>query len=128
MHLEVNGYWAAYFPQRKVTGDATSILEKAFWEMISGSVDVLSVYGFLKTYIMIVTIMKDYGTLDPDDDDAGFRYGYRVTIIAQFKQDLYNKNFSLQDQGKCDQIDTLQNRINFWLKIIDMGGPVPDNF
>ena len=52
--------------------------------------------------------MKDYVTLEPDDDnDADFSCGYRVTMIAQFKQDLYNKNFSHQDQGKGDQIDTL---------------------
>ena len=34
-------------------------------------------------------------------------------MIAQFKQDIYNKNFSLQDQGKCDENDTLQERIVF---------------
>ena len=48
------------------------ILEQAFWEMIFGSVDVLPVYGFLKTYFLMVTNMKDYVTLDPDDDDADF--------------------------------------------------------
>ena len=37
------------------------------------------------------------------------------------------KIFSLQDQGKGDQIDTLQNRIKFWLKIFVTGGPVPDS-
>ena len=48
-------------------------------------------------------------------------------MISQFKQDLYNKNFSLQDQGKDDEIDTLQKRIKFWLNIINMGeGPIPD--
>ena len=46
--------------------------------------------------------MKDYVTLDPDDADADFRYRCRDTMIAQFKQDLYNKNFSLQDQDKRD--------------------------
>ena len=56
----------------------------------------------------MVTNMKDYLTLDPADDDADFRYGYRDKMIAQFKQDLY-KNFSIQDQGESDQIDTLQN-------------------
>ena len=61
----------------------------------------------------MVTKMKDYVTLDPDDVDADFRYGYRDTVIAQFKHDLYNKKFSLQDESKGDQIDTLQNRINF---------------
>ena len=125
LHREVNGYWPAYFPQRKLTRDKGSILEKTFWEMIYGSEDVLPVYGFLKTYIMMVTNMKDYVTLDPIDFDADFRYDYRDTMIAQFEQDLYNKNFSLQ--GKGDQIDTLQNRIAFWLNINNMGSPIPDN-
>ena len=48
-------------------------------------------------------------------------------MIAQFKEDLYNKNFSLEDQSKGDQIDTLQNRINFWLNVLDTGDPIPDN-
>ena len=48
-------------------------------------------------------------------------------MIAQFKQDFYNKNFSLQDKGKGDKINTLQNRIKFWLNVIDMGGPLPNN-
>ena len=58
-------------------------------------------YRFLKTYLLMVTKLKEYVRLDPDDDDdADFRFGYRDTIIAQFKQDLYNKNFSFRDQGK----------------------------
>ena len=61
------------------------------------------------------------------DYDADFRYIYRDTMIAQFKQDLYNKNISLQDQSKGDQTDTLQNRIKCWFNIIDMGGPIFDN-
>ena len=56
---------------------------------------------------MMVTNMKDYVTLDLDYDDAEFRYGHRDTMKVQFKQDLYNENFSLQDQGNCDQIDIL---------------------
>ena len=77
----------------------------------------------------MVTNLKVYVTLDPDDYDAVFRYEYRDTMIAQFKKDLYNKKFSLQDQGKDDQIDTLQNRIKLWLNAIDdTGGSIlPDN-
>ena len=71
--------------------------------------------------------MKDYLTLDDNDDDADFRYKYRDTMIAQFKQNLLNKNYSLQDQGKCDEKDTLQNRIKFWLNGFSLGGPIPDN-
>ena len=88
LHRKMNGCWPAYFPQRKLNKDESILLEKAFLEMIFGSLDVLAVYGFLKTYVMMVTYMKDYDTRDPDDDDSDFRYGYRETMIAQFKQDL----------------------------------------
>ena len=50
---------------------------------------------------------------DDEDEAEQWGYGYRDTMIAQFKQHLYSKNFSPQDQGKEDQIDTLQNRIKF---------------
>ena len=54
--------------------------------------------------------------------------GYKDDMITQFKQDIYNKNFTLQDQGKDNPIDTLENRIKFWINIISNAqGPVPDN-
>ena len=128
LHREVNGYRPATFPQSKLTIDEGMELEKAFWEMIFGSVYVLPMYGLLKTYIMMVTNSKDYVTLDPDDADADFRYGFRDPETAQLKQDLYNKNFTLQDHGKYDPIDTFENRINFWLRILNKDeGPIPDN-
>ena len=37
LHREVNGYWPAYFPQRKLTRDESSRLENALWVMIFGS-------------------------------------------------------------------------------------------
>ena len=48
-------------------------------------------------------------------------------MIAQFKQCLYNKNFSLQDQDK--RVDSLQKRTNFWLNYVAVheGAPIPDN-
>ena len=49
-------------------------------------------------------------------------------MIAQFEQDLYNKNFTLQAQGKDDSIDTLDNRIKFWINIISNDeGLIPEN-
>ena len=49
-------------------------------------------------------------------------------MMAEFEQDLYNKNFTLQDQGKDDPIDTLENRIKFWLNIFNKDeGLIPDN-
>ena len=111
LHREVNGFWPAFFPQRKLTRDEGMKLEKTFWEMIFGSVDVLPLYRFLKTYFMMVTNMKNYVTLDSDGDDADFRYDYRDIMIAQFKQDSNNKNFSLRDQDKRD--NSLQKGTNF---------------
>ena len=45
------------------------VLEKAFCEMIIGSEGVLSVFGFLKTYIMLVTKTEDYVKDDDDGED-----------------------------------------------------------
>ena len=48
-------------------------------------------------------------------------------MIAQFKQDSYNKNFTLQDQGKDHPNDTRQYRNKVWIKIISNAeGPIPD--
>ena len=64
---------------------------------------------------------------DPDESEQ-WDCGYRDDMIAQFKQDLYNKSFTLQDRGKDDPIDTLENRIKIWLITINKAqGPVPDN-
>ena len=75
----------------------------------------------------MVNNMKDYVTLDPDDDYAEFRRSKRDTMAAQFEQVFYNKNFSFQYLGKGGQIDTLQKRIEFWPNNFDMRGPIPDN-
>ena len=88
MHREVNGYWLAYFPQRKLNGDEGSILENAFSEKIFRFVDDLLVLAFFKTYIVMVSSMTVYLTLDDDDDDADFRYNYKNTMIAEFKEDI----------------------------------------
>ena len=65
---------------------------------------------------------------DDSDEEEQWGYGYRADMIAQFKQDLYNKNYALQDQGKDDEIDTLENRIKFWINNISNDqGSVPDN-
>ena len=68
----------------------------------------------------------DYYSDGKEEEQWG--YGYKDDMIAQFKQDLYNKNFTLQDQGKDDPIDTLENRIKFWVdNISNDEGSVPDN-
>ena len=85
-----------------------------------GSEDNLPVYGFSETYIMMVASMKNCLTNDDDDDDADFKNIFRGNMTAEIKQTLCNKNFSLQDQGKCDENATLQKRIKFWANVKDM--------
>ena len=78
------------------------------------------------------TNINNYVTIRFWDDDLDegeqWGYGYRDDMMTQFKQGLFNKNFTLQNQGKDDSIDTLENKINFWNNIIsNYQGPVPDN-
>ena len=64
---------------------------------------------------------------DPDEEEQ-WGYGYRDDMITKFKQVLFNKNYTLQVQGKDDPIDTLDNRITFWINNINNNeGPIPDN-
>ena len=133
LHREVNSYWAAFFPQRKLTRDEGMKLEKAFWEVILTSNDNdLALFGFLKLYFRMCTKRNENIPVRPWpdnlDDEKQWGYGYRDDMITQFKQDLNNKNYTFQDQGKDDPIDTLDNRIKFWINIISNDeGPVPDN-
>ena len=60
LHGEVNGYWPASFPQRKLTRDEGMKLEEAFWEMIYNSVEVLALYDFLNLYFRMCTKIKNY--------------------------------------------------------------------
>ena len=63
------------------------------------------------------------------NEEEQWGYGNRDDMKAQFEQDLYNKIFTLQDQGKEDEIDTLENRIKFSINIISNAeGSVRDNF
>ena len=133
LHREVNGYWPAFFPQRKLIRDEGVELEKAFWEMIFTSKDYdLALFDFLKLYFRMCTVINNYVPVrrwfdDPDEEEQ-WGYGYRADMKAQFKQDLNNKKLTGQDQGKADEIDTLEKRIKFWINIIiNEEGPIPDN-
>ena len=53
---------------------------------------------------------------DPEEEEWGC--GYIYDMIAQFKQDLSIKKFTLQDRGKDDEIDTFENRNKLWIDII----------
>ena len=124
LHKEVNGYWPAFFPQRKLTRDEGIKLERAFWDMIYMSNDNdLAVFDFLKLYFRMCTNITDHVPIrpwfdDPDEEEQ-WGYGYRDDMIAQFEQDLYNKNYTLQDQGK-KTIQLILSRIelNFGLILL----------
>ena len=132
-HLLVNGYRPAFFPQRKLTRDESIKLEKAFWEVILTSNDNdLALFDFFKLYFRMCTNITNHVPIrswfdDPDEEEQ-WGYGYRDDMIAQFKQDIYNKNYTLQGQGEDNPIVTLENRIKFWINIISNDqGSVPDN-
>ena len=136
LQREVNGYWPSFFPQRKLTRDEGMKLEKAFWEVILTSNDNdLALFDFLKLYFRMCTNITDHVPIrywdyyDGDgNEEEQWGYGYKDDMIAQFKQDLHNKNYTLQNQGKDDPIDTLDNTIKFWINIIGNDqGSVPDN-
>ena len=100
-------------------------LEKAFWEVLFTSNDNdLALFDFLKLYFRMCTNITDYVPIrywdyyNDGNEEEQWGYGYRDDMITQFKQDLYKKNFTLQDQGKDDEIATLENRIIFWINII----------
>ena len=135
LHRKVNRYWPAFFPQRKLTRDEGINFEKAFWEMIYTSNEIdLALFDFLIIYFRMCTNITDHVPISYWDsyndgkEEEQWGYGYRDDMIAQFKQDLYNKNFTLQNQGKNGPIDTLENRIKYWINIISNDqGSVPDN-
>ena len=133
LHREVNGYCPAFFPQRKLTRDEGIKLERAFWEMIYMSNDNdLALFDFLNLYFRMCTNINNHVPTRPwfgvPDEEEQWGYGYRDDMIAQFEQGLYNKNFTHQDQGKDDPIDTLENRNKFWINIISNDeGPIPKN-
>ena len=45
-HREVDGYWTAYFPERKLTRHESDIVEKAFWKMLFATRDTKEVEEF----------------------------------------------------------------------------------
>ena len=135
LHGEVNGYWPAIFPQRKLNRDECMKLEKAFWEMIyTSSENDLSLFDFLKVYFRMCTNITHHVPIrywdyyNDGNEEEQWGYGYTDDMVVQFEQDFNNKNFTLQDQGKDGPIDTLENRIKFWIKIISNDqGSVPDS-
>ena len=107
LHKKAFGYYPAYFPQRKLTGDESIKLEKAFWKMFFATRDIKEVEEFWYTYFMMITNMKDYFVKESEDE---VRKVFRDTMEGQFEHDLYNKYFS--NQIESDKNDTLQQKSN----------------
>ena len=124
---------ASLFSQRKLTRDEGMILEKTLWEKIYTTKDCIEVFEFLKTYFRKCTNIKNYVPVcpwfDDPDDEVQWGYGFRDYMIAHIKQDFYNKTFGLQDQGKDEEIDTLENRNKFRFNFTNIAkGPILDSF
>ena len=112
----------ALFPNRKLIGDEGSILQKAFWKMFFASRDIKAVEVFWWTSFMMKTNLKDY-FLEKNEEEV--RKVFRETMEGQFEHDLYIKSFS--DQLESHDVEfTLQQRIKWWMLVVDSGGPIPD--
>ena len=66
--------------------------------------------------------MKDYFLKEKEDE---VRKVFRDTMEGQFEHDLFNKSYS--NQIESDENDTLQQRIEWWITVVDRGGLIPDN-
>ena len=91
LHREVNGYYPVFFPQRKLTRDEGMKLEKAFWEMIYNSAEVLALYDFVKLYFRMCTNINNYVPVRrwyDEIEEEQWGYGYRDDMMGQFVQDL----------------------------------------
>ena len=92
MHRVVNGYWPAYFLQRKLTRDERIKFSKVFWEMIFVADECVEVYDFLNSYFRMCTNMKNYVParpwFDDPEEEEQWGCGYRDDTITQIKQDL----------------------------------------
>ena len=122
MHKKAYGYTPAYFPNRRLIGDEANILEKVFWKMFFATGDIKEVEDFWWTFFMMTTNMKDYFVKENEDE---VRKVFRDTMAGQFEHALYIKSFS--NQIESDENDTLEQRIEWWMTVVDRGGPIPDN-
>ena len=106
LHREVNGYWPAYFPQKKLTRDENFILEKVSWKMFSATRDIKEVKEFWLTYFMMTTNLKDFILEDSEE----LRKAFTDTMDGQCELDLYIKSFS--NQLESDELEfTTNNRM-----------------
>ena len=82
--------------------------------------DNKEVEEFSLTFFMMTKNLKDSFIEDIEE----FRKVSRDTMEGQFEHDLYKKSFS--NQIESDELDTLQQRIEWWMTVVDRGGPMPN--
>ena len=121
LHREVSGNSPVYFPQRKLTKDENIIAEKASWKKSYATRKLKEVQEFWLTYFMMTTNMKDYFL----EDNEEIRKVFRDTMEGQFEHDWYNNSFSKQLES--GETDTLQQRIVWWMVVVDGRCPILNN-
>ena len=70
---------------------------------------------------MMTTNMID----DILEDNEEITKDFKDTMEGQFEQNLYKESFS--NQLESNETDTLQQRIKWWMMIVDRGGPIPND-
>ena len=55
-----------------------------------------------------------------------FRTEFRVMMESRFEHNLCDKSSSNQREFD-DDVDTLRQRIKWWLLVVDRGGPIPND-
>ena len=69
----------------------------------------------------MTTNMKEYF---PKENEEEVSKVFRDTMEGQFEHGFFNKTFS--NQLESDDEFTLQQRIEWWMTIVDRGSPIPD--
>ena len=70
----------------------------------------------------MTTKMEDYIL---KDNEVELRKLFRDTMAGQFERELYSKFFS--NHLESDEIDTLQQRIEWWMVVVDRGARIPND-
>ena len=71
---------------------------------------------------MMTTIMKDF--IFEDNEES--RKVFRESMEGQFEHIFYDKSFN--DQLESDETDALQQRIEWWMVVVDRGVRHPTTF
>ena len=122
LHRAVYAYWRACFPHRKLVEDENIILEEVFWKMFFATRGTKQVEEFWLIYFMMTTNMKVFVF---EDNEEELKKLHEETTEGQFELGLFSKSFD--NQLESDERDTLQQKIEWWLVVVERGGPIPND-